>query len=423
MTTVQAPTKPTLQSWIVCMTASLFFLFIFIQINAFNSISSSLLTEFKVTPAQLGQLSSYYFLANVICLFPVGILLDYVSPKKVMLSALLLCTLGTYAFALSPTILLASLSRLAVGIGASFAFVSAMKIATRWFPYNRLAVASGFIVTMGMIGGMIAQTPMVWLVDLVGWRDAMLANASLGIVFLILIFFIVKDNPAHAKKEKARAFNMSDFINSLKSVLFNFRNWFAGLYASLINLPVFLLGAMWGILYLVQALNVGRTQAALTISMLYVGLIVGSPFFGWFSDMITRRKLPMYIGTFLSLFAILIIMYVPNLHLATLMFLFFLLGFASSAQILAYPLIAEINGQHVAGSALGLASVIILAGGFTQPIFGWLMSLSAGHTLITRTPVYTAASFHTAMLLLPVCFALSFFAVLFLKETHCENVS
>lgn len=74
--------KNQLKPWLVCFAASLFFFYEFIQMNMFNAISQDLMKEFGLSGESLGYLSSTYLFADVVCLFPAGMLLDRFFSKK-----------------------------------------------------------------------------------------------------------------------------------------------------------------------------------------------------------------------------------------------------------------------------------------------------------------------------------------------------
>ncbi|MCP3679823.1 MAG: MFS transporter [Gammaproteobacteria bacterium] len=144
----------------------------------------------------------------------------------------------------------------------------------------------------------------------------------------------------------------------------------------LLNLPIMLLGAVWGVLFLTQQQHLTTQRASYVTSMIFFGTIIGAPVVGWLSDCLGRRKLPMILFAILSILVVLTIMYLPHLSFSMLIVLFFLLGFVTSAQILTYPAIAESNDSSQGGAALGVASSIIMGGaGFFQPPFGRLMDL------------------------------------------------
>jgi MFS family permease len=414
----------TAQAWVVTLTASLFFFYVFIQLNLFNAIDVQLMQAFQLNAPQLGQLSSMFFYANVLFLFPAGILLDRFSTKKILLVSVLFVTLGTFLFASAETYMLAAIGRFAVGIGGAFCFLSCIRIATRWFPSNQMALVTGVVVTMAMIGGLVAQTPLAMLSHAVGWRDAVLMDAGLGVVIFLAIFAFVKDYPLHSHDkyiaDQAHLQSLG-FWKSIRLVTLNPQNWYGGLYTALMNLPVFLLGALWGIHYLMQVHHVTLLQGSYATTLFFVGVILGSPFFGWISDRIGRRVLPMILGAVISLLVMLALLYVPELSFGALLFLFFLVGFVTSSQVLSYPTIAELNPTSLTSTAVSIISVVImLSGVIFQPLFGWAMEFHWDHTMVDGAPVYAASDMLNAMLMMPAAFIVAFFIALLMKETFCK---
>lgn len=411
--------------WMVVLAASLFFFYEFIQMNFFNSINEQLMKAFNLNAPQLGKLASMYFYANALCLFPAGILLDRYSTKKLLLFAVTLCTVGTFTFALANSYFYAAAGRFLVGMGASFCFLSCIRLASRWFPASKMAFVTGIVVTMAMTGGLVAQTPFALLSSTIGWRNATIVNASLGILVFVAILLIVQDRPpnsgdvAMADKHHLKTLG---FFPSIKLVLLNKYNWLGGFYTSLMNLPVFLLGALWGIPYLVQVHHLDWVQASYATTLFFVGVIIGCPAFGWFSDRIGLRVMPMIVGAIVSLFVMFILMYAPHLSLYSLIFLFFLIGFVTSSQVLSYPVIAELNPIALTSTAVSVDSVtIMLSGVIFQPFFGWILELYWDHKTVNGASVYSAHDFLNAMWIMPIGFVLSIFIAWMIKETYCRS--
>lgn len=415
----------TALAWLVTLSASLYFFYEFIQLNFPNAIDMQLMQAFNLNATELGVLVSMYFWGNTLFLFFAGNLLDRFSTKKLLLTAVLTCTTGTFIFSLSHNVFLAGASRFLVGIGASFCFLSCLRLASRWFPPKRMALVTGVVVTMAMLGGFVAQSPMVFLTKMVGWRNAILLDAGLGLVVACIIAFLVQDRPPgkhdEAKADKTKLQTLG-LWRSIKLVVFNPNNWLGGLYTSLLNSPVFLLGGLWGMHYLIQVHHLTPVQASYATSMFFVGVILGSPAFGWFSDYIGRRCLPMIFGAILSLIVVLVLIYTPNLSLTSLIFLFFLIGFTTSSQVLTYPAIAELNPIALTGTALSVASLTIMFSGVVLlPLFGWLLEVNGGHTIVNGLPVYSAEAFNRAMLIMPIAFVIGLIVAFMIRESYCES--
>ncbi len=420
-----AKTEYTGLGWLVTLTASLFFFYEFIQLNLFNAIDVQLMQAFHLNAPQLGQLASMYFYANALFLFPAGLLLDRFSTKKLLLAAVGLCTIGTFAFAIAQSYFLAAAGRFVVGLGASFCFLSCIRLASRWFPPSKMALVTGLVVTMAMLGGLVAQTPLAILSSIMGWRNAVLLDAALGILVALAIALIVQDRPpnshevAHADKAHLKTLG---FWRCVKLVLLNPNNWLGGIYTSLMNLPVFLLGALWGIHYLTQVHHISAVQASYATTMFFVGVIFGSPTFGWFSDRIGRRVLPMIIGAIVSLVVMLVLMF-ANLSLHQIIELFFLIGFVTSSQVLSYPAIAELNPLALTSTAVAVDSItIMVSGAIFQPFFGWVMESHWNHAMTSDgVPLYSASDFMSAMMIMPIAFVISIFIAWMIKESFCKS--
>lgn len=413
-------------AWVVVLTASLFFFYEFIQLNLFNAIDVDLMKEFGVNAVQLGNLASMYFYANLLFLFPAGNLLDRYSTKKLLLTAVAVSTIGTFMFALAQTYAVSALGRFLVGGGAAFCFLSCIRIASRWFPPARMAFATGVVVVMAMLGGLVAQTPFALLIQYVGsWRAAALYDAFLGVIIFVIIAYIVQDRPPDALEEAKsdqHHLKLLGLWRCIKLAALNPQNWLGGVYTSLMNLPVFLLGALWGMHYLAEVHHFSLVQASYATTLFFVGVMCGSPAFGWFSDKIGKRVLPMKLGAILSLIAILLLLYLPDLSLSQVITLFFLIGFVTSSQVLSYPTIAELNPIFLTSTAVSIDSMCIMASGFIfQPFFGWIMEQSGNHEVVNGMTVYTAANFNHAMWIMPIAFVLAFVIALFIRETNCKS--
>ena len=373
----------------------------------------------------MSRLASTYFYSNLIFLFPAGMILDRVSTRKVILTALLICSIGTLLFGMSTSVYVAQICRFFTGIGSAFCFLSSMRLATRWFPSQRLALVSGLVVTMAWFGGMVAQTPLTWLIEKLGWRHAIAVDAGLGILIWTIIYFFVQNYPSNKnefyQQEQLRLQQLG-LWSSLRSSYLRLQNWLCALYTSTMNLPIAILGAIFGSLYLEQVKHLSRIDASYITMMLFVGTIIGSPLAGWLSDKIGRRRLPMIIGTLLSLVIVLAIIHAPNLSNAEYIILFLLLGFTTSTQIISYPTVAESNPKILTATSISVISFSAIAGyPISQQLFGYFLDYGKDAQIVNNIHVYSAADFNRALIILPVAFLISLVMSLLMRETYCKE--
>ncbi len=409
---------PSWQPWWVVFCASLFFFYAFIQMNMFNAVNPALMQTFDVGPTATGDLSAYYFYFDVAFLFPAGIILDRVSTRWALAIAMAVTVIAVTLFSFAHDLTQAAICRSFIGAAGAFCLLGSVRVATRWFPPKHLALVIGCVVTMAMLGGLVAQTPLTILTDTVGWRHAMLWDGLLGLVLWGVLLLGVKDFPPGFKKANMLS-HRAKFWHTLAVVLRNPQNWLAGLFISLMNLPVFLLGGNWGSLYLVEVDKLTRDAASWVIMAFFLGLIIGSPLFGAWSDRWGRRRLPMIVSALLAVFIVMLLMY-ARLTMPGLFITFFMLGFISGAQVIGFPMIAESNSLQLTGTAEGLGSVLIMGGGFTVPLFAYLMNWHWDKHYLNHLPFYSVVNFDLALAIMPVAFIVAFVAAVFTKETFCK---
>ena len=199
-----------LAPWLVTFSAALFFFYIFIQINMLNSLAPALFKSFHLTSGQIANLSQNYFYANVLFLFPAGILLDRFSTRKIVLISMTICIIATLVFAFSQSLLLDDICRFMTGLAGAFCLLAPVRIATRWFPPQKLGLVIGLIVTFAWFGGMVAQTPFSYFIQHVGWRHTVIGDALLGLIILIIMALFVKDTPPNQQNTTTSSHHISE---------------------------------------------------------------------------------------------------------------------------------------------------------------------------------------------------------------------
>lgn len=404
-----------LMAWVVCLSAGLFFLYEFFQLNIFDVINQPLRDEFHIDATQLSWMSSAYLWADLLFLLPAGLILDRFSTRKVILTAMLVCVVGTIGFASTSSFAFASFFHFLSGIGNAFCFLSCVVLVSRWFPARRQALVIGSLVTMAFIGGMIAHTPFAYLYELFGWRRALLIDGAVGLVLMLWIYIVVHDKPENSPTIMRNGESqMSAFINALG----NRQNWLAGLFTSLLNLPIMVLCALWGASYLEVVHHLPDFAASNVVSLIFMGSVIGCPIVGWLSDSQGRRRPLMIMGAVATLITLIPLFINVVLSQLSLSIIFFALGFFTSTQVISYPLVAESNRAENTGAATGIASVIIMGGGGVgQILFGWLMSHHAGIAKVD----YTVADFQFAMWIFPIAAITALVAVILTRETYCKR--
>lgn len=407
-----------LMAWLVCLSAGLFFFYEFFQLNIFDVINQPLRNDFHIDAAQLSWMSSTYLWADILFLLPAGIILDRYSTRRVILTAMLVCVIGTVGFAITNSFALASFFHFLSGIGNAFCFLSCVVLVSHWFPPRRQALVIGSLVTMAFLGGMMAHTPFAHLNEYYGWRRSLLIDGGVGVLLFLWIYQVVQDRPDRVGYDKKAS--QQAIIPGFLQALGNLQNWLAGLYTSFLNLPIMVLCALWGASYLQVVHHLPELAASNIVSLIFIGSIIGCPLVGWLSDSQGRRKPLMIAGAVATLVTVVPLFMEIALSQTELSILFFALGLFTSTQVISYPLIAESNSSENTGAATGIASVLIMGGGGVgQVLFGLLIQ----HHARAVTQHYSVADFQYAMWIFPLAAVAALLAVLLTRETYCNRLS
>jgi MFS family permease len=161
--------------------------YLFRSINAL--IAGDLRAELGLSAADLGLLTSAYFLVFAAILLPCGVLLDRYGPRLVDSALLLVAAAGSLVFALAGGVWTLMVGRALIGLGVAVGLMAGLKAIVLWFPPQRIALANGCYIMLGALGAVSATGPAEVLVQSVGWRGlfAILAAASAAVALLILL--------------------------------------------------------------------------------------------------------------------------------------------------------------------------------------------------------------------------------------------
>jgi nitrate/nitrite transporter NarK len=397
-----------------------FFLFYKYILQIYPSIiTESLMNEFKLTGAGLGNLAATFYYSFMATQLFVGYMLDKYSARWVTAGAILCCAIGVVWFADSHTIMNAGLSRALMGVGVAFATVSYLKLASVWFPPRQYAFIGGLLASSAMAGAVFGEAPLSWLMNIFGWRECLYIVGIIGFVLTFLFAIAVRDAPK-AVKAKAPDHNVS--WRDVLQVLRNKQNWLLTLYGGLAFSPVAVFGGLWGNPFIQQAYNLDKTQSASVVSLVFIGLGLGSPLLGMLSDRIGDRKNLMFFCTIISCIAISLVLYahpMPTWLMATLLFIF---GFALGAFMLVFTIGKELNSLYLTATVIAMinASDAVLDG-ITEPAIGKLLDLGWDGKIVNNVHYFSLHSYHWALLVLPVYLFIAALLMVWIKTDGLDT--
>lgn len=412
----------TYYPWLIWgLVASAFFIEYFARV-APGVMIDSLMRDFKVHALSLGSLSAFFYYAYVGMQIPVGILIDRFNLRWLLTSMILVCALGCFIFALTSHIQVAAFARLIMGFGAAFAFVSALKVASIWFPAHQFGLLAGLTQAVGMLGAAIGQMPMAYLVAQFGWRFTLFLIATIMTLLAVVIASVMRAPPVTHNAAPIKKSWLHSPWTGLVEVLKNPQSWWNALFAGLLYAPTAALAELWGIKFFRQAYHLSNEMAAMAIGLIFMGWAIGGPLTGWISDRIKRRKIVLICSAFLSLLFASILLTQVRLPLMLVFSLLFLYGIANTGVAIAYAVASEINSQAVSGTSVAFANMasVLIGAGF-QPLIGWLLEKNWDGHVENGLAVYSVSDFHTALIVLLGSLLMALLVACAIKETYCQR--
>jgi len=405
--------------WIICLIGALFYCYEYLLRMEPSVMVNELMRQFSVAATGFGMISVFYYYAYTPMQLGVGVLIDRYGSKLMIGLGAVACTLGSFLFGISESVFLASSARFLMGLGSSFAFVGVLKLGAEWLPKHHFAFFVGLTTTLGMVGGMFGDIALTSLIHKIGWRNTQHLGTWAGVLLIPIIFLFVHDNPQSRLSSVKSSTSFANTFLGLKQMVRNKQMWYCGIIANGLYLSLAAFAELWGIKFLETVYSITPSKASIACSMIFLGWLIGGPISGWLSDHIKSRKSPLIVGSFLSFFIVLIIILKPfAFPFEMLLFLLFLYGFLSSAQVICFAISREINPHNVAATSLAFVNFLVMLGGLIlQPLIGVLLDSVWSGTTIDNVRIYSEKNFQTVFMIIPACIIIAIFLSFKIKDT------
>lgn len=410
------------QAWVVWGLAATFYFSDYLARVAPGVMHRELQADFGINEVGFTTLTAFFYIPYIIMQIPVGLTVDRIKIRYLLTTMSLITAIGCCVFAASHGLFIASFARLLIGFSAAFAFISALRLATSWFPPEKLGLLAGLTQALGMLGASAGQAPLSFLVTAVGWRQSMVIVSSIFIVLAVLLFRFIQDTPGViTKKIKGAKTASLSLWASLKRVLSNRQAWLNALYAGFLYAPTTVIGESMGPAYLAYGRGLTVHCAAFAVGLIFIGWVVGGPFFGYLSDRIGKRKPLMLCSGICGVIFTSIFVFYPFLSPVIVCIIFFLFGITNSGVALAYAMSTELTERVVIGTAIAFTNMMsIFIGAGLQPLVGFLVDRHSGARGY-HVELLHLSDFQAGLWLLPIFSLIACFLVFTIKETYCKR--
>jgi MFS family permease len=175
------------------------FLFTLTLINYTDRVALSVAakpisTEFGLSPVEMGFLLSSFLWMYVLCLLPVGLLVDRFGSKVVNAAGIGLWSTATVLTGFSTGFASMAATRIVMGMGESTSWPACNRVIREWFPASERGLANAIFgagaAAGPAIGAVLVSAVVAWL----GWRAGFLVAGSIGFIWLVA-WLVAFDKP------------------------------------------------------------------------------------------------------------------------------------------------------------------------------------------------------------------------------------
>ncbi|QQG46940.1 MAG: MFS transporter [Candidatus Azosocius agrarius] len=403
---------------IIWCISGLFYLYEFIHRIIPSVIVSELIDELSIDAYTLGNFSSYYYFSYAFMQIPAGYIIDKYNIHFVLPFSALLIAINSYIFSVTNSLEIIIITRILIGIGSAFSFISCLKLGISLFHENKFAFVVGITNLLGVCGAILSGRPLVYFIELFGWRQVMLIISIIGLLFFIILIIFLR--PLYLIK--IFNFKISHFY-ILKNIYFIFKNIKIlkfSIYGGLIVSPIASYSELWGISFLVDNYNISKSLAAQMMSFSFIGIGLGGPIIGYLADFYKKKILFMIIGNIGAIFFFIMIINIISNNILILHLFHVFFGFFSSSMLLCFSINVNIIKSDLKAVILGFTNMLIMIiAVLLQPIVGKIIDILTNTSLLFVICFFNILdNYQIAMIPLIICQILALLIIIKIKKQY-----
>lgn len=275
---------PSRRAGVFALLGAAYFLSQFFR-SANAVIAPDLSRELSIGAAQLGLMTSLFYVAFAAVQLPLGQALDRFGARIVTPSLMLVGAGGSLLFGGGHSFAVLALGRALIGMGMAGVFMGSLKVFSQWFDIRGFATASSFLVGLGAVGALAAATPLAWASQTFGWRAVFHWGGVAAILSAGSIYLWARDAPPGVDwRGRHQAGGLGRIFRSLAF-------WrIAFLDLAMVGTMLSVQG-LWGGPFLFDVFGMSRVEVGNQLLQLSAGALLGYLAGGWLSRRMSTPRL------------------------------------------------------------------------------------------------------------------------------------
>jgi predicted MFS family arabinose efflux permease len=336
-------------------------------------IAGDLVRDVGLDAADLGLMTSLYFLAFAAAQLPLGAALDRFGARVATPALMTLAVAGSLLFAAGQDLATLAVARALMGVGTAGILMGALKALSSWFGPRRFAAVSGALVAIGSSGSLVASTPLAWLAQAFGWRAVFVVGAGLLAASALTILAWGRAAPDAHERAGGPSGGFGEVFRSA-------RFWRMAALATATTGVTFAYQSLWAGPYLANGIGLGAIETGNVLLAFGVGVSLGYLVLGAIGERLGVARTLAFTGAAFVL-AQLVLAGTPAPGGGALAATFAVLGTSGAASALLFALARDAFPLALTGRAVTAVNLFMFAGGFALQwgLGVWLEAGVGGH--------------------------------------------
>ncbi len=277
----QGVTRTPTRAWLIWGVAVAAYTVAVLQRTSLGVAGLAAADRFSVSAAALGTFAVLQLFVYAVMQVPVGVLVDRLGPRVLVVSGAVLMAVGQVSLALAHSMTWAVLARVLVGAGDAMTFISVLRLVSAWFRPRQVPLLTQLTGMVGQGGQILSAIPLVALLHGPGWTPAFLSAAALSVLVAVLVVLVVRDSP-DGSHDDGHAPSLAQVRDDLLSawrhpgtrlgLLTHFTTQFSG--------TTFVM--LWGYPFLTSAQGRSPRFAGAVMTLFVLASVAAAPFLGEF---------------------------------------------------------------------------------------------------------------------------------------------
>ncbi len=271
----------------LCFAFAYFMSYAFRTINVV--IAPDLVKDLGLNNADLGLLSSAYFIGFGATQIPLGLALDRFGPRITEAWVMILAVIGALIFAIAEDFTTLVMARVLIGMGVSACLMAAFSGFRAWYAPSQQGQLASAMLVCGTSGALASTWPVHLVTPYIGWRGVFLVMAALSFLAILILYFGLPVKKSALTDKPIQSTSATLSWQSYRPILTNSFFW------RILPLGTFCYGGfiavqtLWFGPWLIEVMDYPATTAAQIVFGFNVVLLLAYLFNTWVLPKLARR--------------------------------------------------------------------------------------------------------------------------------------